>query len=62
MKYKALVSFSGTVSMSKDEIKEIKDEAIIKDLLRAGYIMPLTKIVRGKPATRSKKGGNKKCT
>lgn len=62
MKYKALVSFSGAVTMFKDETKEITDEAVVKDLLNAGYIMPLTKIVRGKPATKSKKGGSKKCT
>lgn len=63
MKYKALVSFSGAVSMRKDEEKEISDEAVIKDLLKAGYIMPLTKIVGGKPETKgSGKGGKKKCT
>lgn len=59
MEYKALVSFSGAVSMCKDEIKEINDEAIIKDLLKAGYIMPFTKVVKGKPATKSTKGGKK---
>jgi len=36
--YKALKSFSGLVNMTKNEIKEIKDEAIAKDLLQAGYI------------------------
>lgn len=38
MQYKALKSFSGLVSMVKDEVKEIKDSAIAKDLLNAGYI------------------------
>lgn len=36
--FKALISFSGIISMSKGEIKEIKDKEIIKDLLKAGYI------------------------
>ena len=36
--YKALVSFSGKLSMSKGQVKEIKDKEIIKDLLKAGYI------------------------
>lgn len=36
--YKALVSFSGLISMSKGQVKEIKDKEIIKDLLKAGYI------------------------
>ena len=41
MEYKALVSFSGLVSMRKGEVKEIKDKEIVKDLLRAKYIEPL---------------------
>ena len=36
--FKALISFSGKVSMSKGQVKEIKDKEIIKDLLKAGYI------------------------
>lgn len=38
MQYKALKSFSGLISMAKGEVKEIKDSAIAKDLLQAGYI------------------------
>jgi len=40
MKYKAIVSFVGKVTMAQDEIKEIDDEEIINDLLNAGYIAP----------------------
>ena len=36
--YKALVSFSGLISMAKGETKEIQDKEIIKDLLDAKYI------------------------
>ena len=36
--YKALVSFSGLVSMTVGEVAEISDPSIVKDLLRAGYI------------------------
>ena len=36
--YKAKISFSGLINMRKDEEREIKDKAIIKDLLKAGYI------------------------
>ena len=36
--FKALKSFSGKLSMAKGQVKDIKDEAIIKDLLNAGYI------------------------
>ena len=37
--YRALVSFSGIVSMAMGEVREIPDSSIADDLLRAGYIM-----------------------
>lgn len=57
MKCKALTSFSGVISMSKNEVRELKDENLIKDLTKAGYIMPLIEIKKGKPVKKSKKGG-----
>jgi hypothetical protein len=36
--FKALISFSGLISMTKGQVREIKDKEIIKDLLKAGYI------------------------
>ena len=36
--YKAIIGFSGLITMKKGEIKEIKDKALVKDLLKAGYI------------------------
>ena len=68
MRYKALTSFSGSISMYKDEIRELTDENLIKDLTKAGYIMPFVKIERSSPgvkttkvktAAKSKKGGAK---
>jgi hypothetical protein len=38
LKVKALVSFSGQVTMAIGEVKEIKDKATCKDLLQAGYV------------------------
>ncbi len=38
MKYEATVSFSGIISMAKGEIREIPNEDLAKDLLKAGYI------------------------
>lgn len=40
MEYEALVSFSGAISMSMGEVREIEDPAIVNDLLKAGYIQP----------------------
>lgn len=64
MKYMALVSFSGLISMSMGEIREISDKAIVKDLLKAGYIQELkeTKIkkVEEQKEPKSKKGVKKK--
>ena len=53
--YKALVSFSGAVSMSKGEQKEISDEAIVADLLSAGYIEKVAEVKTEKPKS-AKKG------
>lgn len=36
--YKALKTFVGKVSMVEGETKEILDEEVAKDLLRAGYV------------------------
>lgn len=38
MKVKALVNFSGIISMLKGEEKEICDKFILEDLIKAGYI------------------------
>ena len=48
MKYKALVGFSGIVSMAKGEVKELTDEKVINDLLNANYIEEVKK--RGRPS------------
>ena len=38
MKIKALVSFCGVICMSKDEVRECSNEAVLSDLLSAGYV------------------------
>ena len=40
MLYKAIVSFSGIISMSKGKVGEISDQSLVDDLLKAGYIIP----------------------
>ena len=54
--YKALVSFSGIISMAKNEVREIKDKEIINDLLKAGYIEEVkpTKKEEAKPTKKTK--------
>ena len=37
--YKALKSFSGVVSMVSGEVKDISDPLVIKDFVKAGYIV-----------------------
>lgn len=37
--YRALRSFTGLVTMAKNEVKAIEDKAVAEDLLRAGYIV-----------------------
>lgn len=64
MRYRAIVSFSGKISMAMGQVREISDESLVKDLLRAGYIIPLEakeekakEVKAEKPKTRRK--GNK---
>lgn len=38
MKIRALVSFSGVLSMGKDQEMEYGDEVVLQDLLQAEYI------------------------
>ena len=66
MKYKARVDFGGIISMSVGEVAEIADEAIAKDLLKAGYIETVkpaekgtTKATTNKKPARAKKSGVK---
>lgn len=54
MKYKAKISFSGLVSMSAGEVRELADDAIIKDLLKAGYIEKVQPANDKKPAKAKK--------
>ena len=46
--YKALISFSGVISMNAGDVKDIPDTNIAKSLLDAGYIEEI------KPAERAK--------
>lgn len=39
--YKATIGFAGLVTMRKNEVREIKDKKIVKDLLKAGYIVEI---------------------
>lgn len=57
MQYKALVSFSGVISMAMGEVREISDLAIVDDLVGAGYIMPMQADEKAeeKPKKRRKK-------
>lgn len=41
MKVKALKSFSGAISMYAGEVRDIQTQAILDDLIEAGYIEPV---------------------
>lgn len=38
MKVKALISFSGLIAMTKNEIRDIENKEIYSDLIKAGYV------------------------
>ena len=56
--YKATTSFSGIVNMKKGDVKEINNEEVAKDLLRAGYVIELEES-KPKTSTSSKKSSKK---
>lgn len=49
MRVKALKGFAGVISMRRGETREIADDAVARDLLRAGYIA-VDKAVEAKEA------------
>ena len=55
MKYKALVSFVGEISMAKGNIKEISNKELISDLLKAGYIEEVKEKSKEEPKAPTKK-------
>ena len=59
MKVKALISFAGVVSMGENEIAEISNDEVAKDLIKAGYVEPITdkeeKAVKSVESKRSNK-------
>jgi methanogenic corrinoid protein MtbC1 len=54
--YRALVSFSGVISMARGDIHEIGDENIAKSLLKAGYIEPveIVEVIETEPKEKAK--------
>lgn len=56
MKVKALKSFGGKISMYAGEVRDIKDEFILNDLLRAGYVEPEAQeaVIVEKPVEKAK--------
>lgn len=57
--YKAIKSFSGIISMKKGDEREIKDEDVAKDLLRAGFVIGLDSEEKPKATASSKKASKK---
>ncbi len=63
MQYKALISFSGLISMSMGEVREIADQKIVNDLLKAGYIQPNpSKMVQTAPSALMSEASSRQTT
>lgn len=43
MKIKALISFSGLITMGIGEVRDIENKEMVKDLLEAGYVKKVVK-------------------
>lgn len=65
MMYKALISFTGLVSMAKGDVREISDISLANDLIKARYIeeakkdAPQKKVTEKKPRSPRSKGVKK---
>lgn len=57
--YKALVSFTGVISMAAGEVREIPNPSVVRDLIRAGYIEA---VKDNKPANKEPVQAEKKAT
>lgn len=42
MKIKALISFSGVITMHEGEIRDIENKEVLTDLLKAQYVKKIT--------------------
>lgn len=40
MKIKAIISFCGALTMAAGDVRECSDDAVVSDLLQAGYVVP----------------------
>lgn len=54
MKVEAVISFCGVLSMAKGEVREYSNEAVLADLISAGYVKEI------KEETEPKKGTPKR--
>lgn len=59
MKIEALTGFCGVLSMSKGEIREYSDEAVLTDLISAGYVKEVHEESRMKKKKSAGKGEEK---
>lgn len=53
--YRALISFTGLISMAEGEVKDITDKAIVEDLLKANYIEEVTPAEKPKKKSTAKR-------
>lgn len=59
MQVRAKVNFSGLISMTKGEERELNNELLLKDLLRAGYVEEVAAPVQ-QPKKRGAKNESKR--
>lgn len=60
MMYKALVSFTGIISMAEGDVREISDTSLANDLLKSKYIEEIKKKETVKKTKSPSRKGNKK--
>lgn len=55
MKIRAVENFSGLISMSKGEERELNNEFLLNDLLKAGYIEEVAPVQQKKNVSKNRR-------
>ena len=59
MKIRALISFSGVLSLGKGQEMEYDDDVVLQDLLQAGYIEEVETPTKGVKKNENKRNNSK---
>ena len=60
MKVKATISFAGTITMAKNEVRECSNDATLQDLLKCGHVIPAEQEKKAVKSVENKRSNSSK--